>query len=465
MEIMHNIKCTEKRPDDMETIKTTMDEFIEAVEKRDKSRMDKLYEHLEAIDIAVSFSNTSEKIVKSFCKMANDEKIADILEQADEKVQKKIIAELDNYRILYIFNYMQKDDIVDILSCLPIDRSKQIVNLMREGDKKVIQELLGYSQDSAGGIMTTEYIALNGNMTIKAAMVKIKNIAPKTEVIESIFVIDSKRELIGIADLRDILISNDDVILKDIADKEYISVEPETDQEEVSMLVSKYDLKVIPVLDKRKALIGIITVDDIIDVIEEEHTEDMYGLAGVSKEENLDSSIKESIKLRLPWLIINLFTAFLAAAIIKIFESTIEQVVALSATMSIVTGMGGNAGTQTLSIMVRSIAIGDINGKQKMKLIMKEVGLGLINGSITGLITGIIVYFMYGNVYLGVIIFLAMIANLIISGFFGIIIPLVLMKCKADPALASSIFLTTATDVLGFFVFLGLAHLMLPYLL
>ena len=191
----------------------------------------------------------------------------------------------------------------------------------------------------------------------------------------------------------------------------------------------------------------------------------MYGLAGVSKEENLDSSISESIKLRLPWLIINLFTAFLAAAIIKIFESTIEQVVALSATMSIVTGMGGNAGTQTLSIMVRSIAIGDINGKQKIKLIMKEVGLGLINGSITGLITGIIVYFMYGNVYLGVIIFLAMIANLIISGFFGIIIPLVLMKCKADPALASSIFLTTATDVLGFFVFLGLAHLMLPYLL
>ncbi len=449
----------------MEAVKTNIDEFIDAVEKKDKSRMDKLYEHLEAIDIAVSFSNTSEKIVKNFCKIANDEKIADILEQADEKVQKKIIAELDNYRILYIFNYMQKDDIVDILSCLPIDRSKQIVNLMREGDKKVIQELLGYSQDSAGGIMTTEYIALNGNMTIKAAMVKIKNIAPKTEVIESIFVIDSKRELIGIADLRDILISNDDVILKDIADKEYISVEPETDQEEVSMLVSKYDLKVIPVLDKRKALIGIITVDDIIDVIEEEHTEDMYGLAGVSKEENLDSSISESIKLRLPWLIINLFTAFLAAAIIKIFESTIEQVVALSATMSIVTGMGGNAGTQTLSIMVRSIAIGDINGKQKIKLIMKEVGLGLINGSITGLITGIIVYFMYGNVYLGVIIFLAMIANLIISGFFGIIIPLVLMKCKADPALASSIFLTTATDVLGFFVFLGLAHLMLPYLL
>ncbi|MCI5603268.1 MAG: magnesium transporter [Lachnospiraceae bacterium] len=449
----------------MEAVKTNIDEFIDAVEKKDKSRMDKLYEHIEAIDIAVSFSNTSEKIVKNFCKIANDEKIADILEQADEKVQKKIIAELDNYRILYIFNYMQKDDIVDILSCLPIDRSKQIVNLMREGDKKVIQELLGYSQDSAGGIMTTEYIALNGNMTIKAAMVKIKNIAPKTEVIESIFVIDSKRELIGIADLRDILISNDDVILKDIADKEYISVEPETDQEEVSMLVSKYDLKVIPVLDKRKALIGIITVDDIIDVIEEEHTEDMYGLAGVSKEENLDSSISESIKLRLPWLIINLFTAFLAAAIIKIFESTIEQVVALSATMSIVTGMGGNAGTQTLSIMVRSIAIGDINGKQKIKLIMKEVGLGLINGSITGLITGIIVYFMYGNIYLGVIIFLAMIANLIISGFFGIIIPLVLMKCKADPALASSIFLTTATDVLGFFVFLGLAHLMLPYLL
>lgn len=448
-----------------ENIKINIDEYVNALEEKDRDKMNRIYEHLEAIDIAAGLGESDEKIIKNFCELTSDEKLALVLEKAEEKVQRNIIGELDNYKILYIFNYMQKDDIVDILASLPIDRSKQIVNLMKEGDKKVIQELLGYSQDSAGGIMTTEYIAINGEITVKAAMEKIKNIAPKTEVIETIFVINAKRELTGIADLRDILISGDNVLLKDISDKDYIYVEPETDQEEVSIIVSKYDLKVIPVLDKKKVLIGIITIDDIIDVIEEEHTEDMYGLAGVSKEESLDSSLLQSIKLRLPWLVINLFTAFLAAAIVKIFESTIEQVVALSATMSIVTGMGGNAGTQTLSIMVRRIAIGDVNGKRKIKLLLKEICLGLVNGSVTGIVTGAVVCLIYGNIYLGLIIFLAMIANLVISGFFGIIIPLILMKCKADPALASSIFLTTATDVLGFFVFLGLAHLMLPYLL
>ena len=444
--------------------KEILENYILALEEKDSEKMNELYNHLEPIDIASKLEDIANELVQRFCEMTTDEKVACILEQAEEDLQKKIVGNLDNYRMLYIFNYMQKDDIVDILGDLPINRSKQIVNLMKEGDKKVIQELLGYSEDSAGGIMTTEYIAINGGMTVKKAMDKIKDIGPRTEVIETIFVINDKRELIGIADLRDILISDENILLKDISDKEYIYVEPETDQEEVSNIVSKYDLKVVPVINKRKALLGIITIDDIIDVIEEEHTEDMYGLAGVSKEESLDSTLFQSVKLRLPWLVINLFTAFLAAFIVKVFENTIEQVVALSATMSIVSGMGGNAGTQTLSIMVRSIAIGDIKDKKKWVLLGKEIMLGVINGAVTGVVTGIIVYFIYGNAYLGLIIFIAMIINLVISGFFGIIIPLILLKCNADPALASSIFLTTATDVLGFFVFLGLANLMLQYL-
>ena len=206
-------------------------------------------------------------------------------------------------------------------------------------------------------------------------------------------------------------------------------------------------------------------VDDIVDVIEEEHTEDILKMGGVAKEETLDSTLLESIKMRLPWLFVNLLTAFLAAFTVKVFESTIAQVVALSATMSIVTGMGGNAGTQTVSIIIRNLAMGKVKFKEVGHLIIKEVTLGLINGAIIGLVTGVIVAFIYQNAYLGLIIFLAMIGNLIVSGFFGLAIPILLEKLKLDPALSSSIFLTTATDVLGFFLFLGLASLFLPKLL
>ena len=188
-------------------------------------------------------------------------------------------------------------------------------------------------------------------------------------------------------------------------------------------------------------------------------------IGDIDKEETLDTTLFQSIKMRLPWLLVNLITAFLAALTVKAFESTIAQVVALSATMSIVTGMGGNAGTQTVSIIIRNLAMGKVKFKEVGRLLLKEILLGLVNGAVVGIVTGVVVAAIYSNVFLGIIIFLAMIGNLIISGFFGLIIPIVLEKLKIDPALSSSIFLTTATDVLGFFLFLSLASLFLPKLI
>lgn len=445
--------------------KENLFKFRELLESNNKDNINKYFNTIEAVDIAKLLSDSDNAILNSFCSCLNDEKIASVLEQADEKLQLRIIENFDKYRVLYLFNYMQKDDIVDILGNLSFSYRKEIINLMTEGDRKVIKELLGYSKDSAGGIMTTEYIALNENIKVKNVINKIKEIAPKTEVLDTIFITNNNNKLTGTVELREILLADNEAELRDISDKNYIYIEPDTDQEEVSLLVSKYDLKVIPVINNKKSLLGIITVDDIIDVITEENTEDMLQLAGVSKEENLNSTFFESVKLRLPWLFVNLLTAFLASFTVKIFEGTIEKVVALSATMSIVAGMGGNAGTQTLSIMVRSIAMGEVKNKDTLKLLLKEVLLGLVNGASTGILTGLVVYLVYGNIYLGIIIFIAMIANLIISGFFGLLIPIVLKKMNLDPALASSIFLTTATDVLGFFVFLGLANLMIAQLI
>ena len=296
-------------------------------------------------------------------------------------------------------------------------------------------------------------------------MKKIKEITPKTEYIQTIYVMNSNKKIKGTVDLRDIIIAEENLKLVDIAEENFIYVEPELDQEEVAKIVSKYDLSAVPVLNSSKRMLGIIMVDDIVDVLVEEQTEDILKMGGVAKEETLDSTLLESIKMRLPWLLVNLITAFLASLTVKAFENTIAKVVALSAIMSIVTGMGGNAGTQTVSIIIRNLAIGKVKFKEVGHLILKEVILGLINGAVIGLVTGVIVTIIYHNIYLGVIIFLAMIGNLIISGFFGLVIPIVLEKLKIDPALSSSIFLTTATDVLGFFLFLSLASIFLTKLI
>lgn len=438
--------------------------MIEGNENNDLENLEEL-DDITAVDLALKLSEYDDDELEEFLKKPTEEELAGILEEAELDTQLRILKFLDNKKILKVFSYMSKDDIVDILGEMNVGKSKELINLMKSGDRAVIKELLGYKDDCAGGIMTTECIALNANLPIEDAIKKIKEIAPKTELIDTIFVVNRKKELIGTAQLRDILVAPENEKLEEITNEHFVYVDPETDQEEVALIVSKYDLTAIPVLNKKKAMLGIITIDDIVDVIVEEHTEDLLKMGGVAKEETLDSTLWESIKLRLPWLLVNLLTAFLASATIKVFESTIAQVVALSSIMSIITGMGGNAGTQTISIIIRNIAMGKVSLKDSWHLLGKEILLGVIDGVVIGIVTSGIVSIMYGNYYLGIIAFLAMVANLIISGVSGILIPLILQKLKIDPALSSSIFLTTATDVLGFFIFLSLAKIFLVHLM
>lgn len=426
--------------------------------------LNSLTDELKLIDIAKTLSEYEDNQIVLLCTALTDEKLAMVLEHADENIQLKIISYLTNEKILKIFGYMQKDDIADILGMLKIYKRKELLNLMIEGDRKILTSLLGYKEDSAGGIMTTEFIIFKQDMTIKDTLKEIKKMAPKNELLDTLFISDNTRKVVGTVELRDVLINDNDTILADISSKNFISVEPEVDQEEVAAMFRKYDLTVLPVVNKKQIILGIITVDDVMDVMVEEQTEDILKMGGVAKEETLNSTFCDSVKLRLPWLIINLLTAFLAALTVKAFEGTIAKVVALSSTMSMVTGMGGNAGTQTVSIIIRNIAMGNIELKDALPQLKKEILLGLVNGLVIGIITGIVVGMIYQNVYLGIIILLAMVGNLIVSGIFGLLVPLVLQKLKVDPALSSSIFLTTATDVLGFFIFLSLANLFISCL-
>lgn len=426
--------------------------------------LNSLTDELKLIDIAKTLSEYEDNQIVLLCTALTDEKLAMVLEHADENIQLKIISYLTNEKILKIFGYMQKDDIADILGMLKIYKRKELLNLMIEGDRKILTSLLGYKEDSAGGIMTTEFIIFKQDMTIKDTLKEIKKMAPKNELLDTLFISDNTRKVVGTVELRDVLINDNNTILADISSKNFISVEPEVDQEEVAAMFRKYDLTVLPVVNKKQIILGIITVDDVMDVMVEEQTEDILKMGGVAKEETLNSTFWDSVKLRLPWLVINLLTAFLAALTVKAFEGTIAKVVALSSTMSMVTGMGGNAGTQTVSIIIRNIAMGNIELKDALPQLKKEILLGLVNGLVIGIITGIAVGMIYKSVYLGIIILLAMVGNLIVSGIFGLLVPLVLQKLKVDPALSSSIFLTTATDVLGFFIFLSLANLFISYL-
>ena len=426
--------------------------------------LNSLTDELKLIDIAKTLSEYEDNQIVLLCTALTDEKLAMVLEHADENIQLKIISYLTNEKILKIFGYMQKDDIADILGMLKIYKRKELLNLMIEGDRKILTSLLGYKEDSAGGIMTTEFIIFKQEMTIKDTLKEIKKMAPKNELLDTLFISDNTRKVVGTVELRDVLINDNDTILADISSKNFISVEPEVDQEEVAAMFRKYDLTVLPVVNKKQIILGIITVDDVMDVMVEEQTEDILKMGGVAKEETLNSTFWDSVKLRLPWLVINLLTAFLAALTVKAFEGTIAKVVALSSTMSMVTGMGGNAGTQTVSIIIRNIAMGNIELKDALPQLKKEILLGLVNGLVIGIITGIAVGMIYQSVYLGIIILLAMVGNLIVSGIFGLLVPLVLQKLKVDPALSSSIFLTTATDVLGFFIFLSLANLFISCL-
>lgn len=426
--------------------------------------MEKLFEKQEPIDIAHALEDATDDETTHFLSLVSDEHLANILEDAEPKERNRLVELLGNHRLLFIFPFMEKDDIVDILGEMEIGRQKSLMNLMKTEDRRIITDLLHYPPESAGGIMTTQYLALRNTMTVEEGFNTIRKIGPRTEQIETIYIVDDKKKLMGYVDLRDLLSASAGDLIAQYVETNVISVAPEADQEVAARLVSKYDLNSIPVVSNG-IILGIITVDDIIDVIQQEHEEDMAQMAGASVEEDLSTPLATSVKLRLPWLLINLLTAFLASSIVNVFQSTIEQVVALSAIMTIISGMGGNAGSQTMSIIIRYLAKDGIDREDSRRQLVKEILNGVINGLINGFLTAIVVVAVYHNLFLGGIVILAMVGNMIIGGIFGLTIPIALKKIGFDPAIASSIFLTTATDTLGFFLLLGLAQLFMPLLM
>ena len=352
------------------------------------------------------------------------------------------------------------DDAAALIDYLPQELSSAVLALMRPKESGVVENLLEYDEQTAGRIMNPNVFALSEDMTVGQAIAELQG-ARDVEMVFYLYVVDERRHLVGVTSLRRLLLVSPETPLKRIMTADLISARVDTDQEEVARQVASYNLLAIPVVDQENKLVGIITVDDVIDVIKDEATEDILRLAGVSGDESVFTSPMESLKLRFPWLAVNLGTAFLAASVVALFEHTISQLTVLAVFMPIVAGMGGNAATQTLTVIVRGIALGELTWSNARKALIKEVTVGVSNGLATGIIAAVVVSLFRGDPVIGVLLGVAMLFNLLVAAMAGTLIPLGLKAMKIDPALASTVFITTCTDVVGFGSFLGLATLYL----
>ena len=352
------------------------------------------------------------------------------------------------------------DDAAALIDYLPEELSTAVLALMRPKESGVVENLLEYEEQTAGRIMNPNVFALSEEMTVGQAIAELQG-ARDVEMVFYLYVVDERRHLVGVTSLRRLLLVSPETPLKRIMTADLISARVDTDQEEVARQVASYNLLAIPVVDPENKLVGIITVDDVIDVIKNEATEDILRLAGVSGDESVFTSPLESLKLRFPWLAVNLVTAFVAASVVALFEHTISRLTVLAIFMPIVAGMGGNAATQTLTVIVRGIALGELTWSNARRALIKEIVVGVSNGLATGVIAAIVVSLFRGDPVIGVLLGVAMLFNLLVAAIAGTLIPLGLKAMKIDPALASSVFITMFTDVVGFGSFLGLATLYL----
>jgi magnesium transporter len=374
-----------------------------------------------------------------------------------------LLADRSAEEIARFVQELPSDDAAALIDYLPEELSASVLELMRRKESASVENLLEYPEQTAGRIMNPNVFALAEELTVGEAITELQS-ARDVEMVFYLYVVDVRRHLVGVVSLRRLLLVSPETPLKRIMTTDLISVRVDTDQEEVASQVASYNLLAIPVVDEENKIAGVITVDDVIDVIKDEATEDIYRLAGVSGDERVFTPPGESLRLRLPWLGVNLATAFVAASVVALFEGTIERVTALAVFMPIVAGMGGNAATQTLTVVVRGIALGEVTWANARKALLKEMTVGLGNGLTMGLLAGAIAWAFRGDPIIGALLAAAMVINMFVAATAGTLIPLGLRAAKVDPALASSVFITTLTDVAGFASFLGLATVFIRFL-
>lgn len=415
-------------------------------------------------DIAEEIEDLELREIRKFLRKFPHEQVADILTELPEEVQTKLLENMRLDRVSEIIPEMFSDDAADALGNLSPERLQKIMDKLSDEDVRDITTLLEYPEDTAGGIMRSEVNAVLTTMTLSEAREAVRREEDHGED-NAIYVyaVDENGRLQGVLRLRDLLFRDLRLKVSEVMISEVRAVSVNADQEEIANIFQKYNYLALPVVDDFGKLVGLVTWDDVIDVIQEEATEDMQRMVGLSGEEMVTTPWRRSVKNRLPWLMINLATAFLAGWVVSIFETTLVAYAMLAVFLPIIGGMGGNAGAQTLTIVVRSLALGEIEDNEWRRVLVKELMIGVITGLAIGVTVGLFSWLWQGSWLLGIIVFLAMVLNMIAAALSGVLVPIGLRAVKVDPALASSIMVTTVTDVVGFFLFLSLASIALNF--
>jgi len=413
-------------------------------------------------DRADLYERLDPELREAFLSVLSSEEIAELLEYLDEGVREKVVGRMPRVSLARVLDKTSQDAAVDVLRTLAPAEMARVLSAMTTASE--ITPLLQHADESAGGLMTRGYVALHPEMTAQQAITFLRLRKPVVEEAYYLYVLDAANRLLGVVNLRELLISDLDSPIVDVMTKDSITVEADTDQEEVARLIQHYRLRALPVVDEQGVLSGIVTADDAMEVASEEATEDMYRMVGLLSDDSVYAPLIVSARRRIPWLGINVVAVFLAAAMVAAFEDTIAQAAALAVFMPVVAGLGGNSGIQSVTIVVRGMALGEIKTEDAMRVLMKEVAIGLVKGVVFGLTIGLVAWAWQAEPWWGLVVGLALMLNMLVAGLLGAVIPLGLRALKLDPAVASGIFLTAFTDVLGFLFLLGLGALLIDQL-
>lgn len=413
-------------------------------------------EHAHPSDLADVLVDLDKPLRLLLVKTLPNELVSDALaEMEPDEHPEEVLAALPPEDAAGIVDELEDDDAADIIGELPRDTATHILAVATESED--IQRLLEYDEDSAGGIMTSAFVSVLATMTSGEAIDDIRRQSDEVDEFYQIYVVEASGVLVGTLPLQKLVRTPAKQLVREIMEPVQAKVPVEEDQEDVARIMSRYNMASIPVVDDKDVMLGRITFDDVIDVVEAEQTEDLLKFSGGSGDEGLGATWKQSVTKRLPWLMINSLTASLSAGVVVLFGSTIERTVALAALLPVVAGLGGNAGTQALAVTVRRLSLGQVPSERAARVIKKELSVGLVNGLTMGLLIGTTAGLIWGVWQIGLVVMLAMWGNLIVAGIAGASIPLLLEHVGVDPAVASSVFVTALTDMCGYFLLLGLA--------
>ncbi|GAB3261037.1 magnesium transporter [Chitinimonas naiadis] len=385
----------------------------------------------------------------------------DVLLEVSDSVRETLLADMDREEILAAAEHLDTDELADLAPDLPQDVMSELIGGLEEDERAELQSALSYADDQVGSLMDFDMVTIRDDITLEVVLRYLRRFEELPNHTDKLFVVDNDQRLKGVLPIKKLLITDPEQEVAEVMAHEVVMFRPDEDAGEAAQAFERYDLVSAPVVDSTNKVIGRLTVDMMVDVIREESDAEVLSLGGLKEDEDLFSSVWISAKNRWPWLAVNICTAFIASRVIGAFEGTIQHLVALAALMPIVSGIGGNTGTQTVTLVVRGIALGQINPASARRLIIKEHAIALLNGLVWGGVLGVIAAMLYRDVSLGVVMTAAMVLNLQVAALVGMLVPLTMEKLGRDPAYGSSVFLTAATDSMGFFIFLGLATVFL----